>query len=86
MMTQAYAPLHTYLENRYANRVVLTLAEIEDLLGCTLPPAAHVDAGWWGNDDSNLTTRPHSRSWTRARRIAAPNLPAHIVIFERRQG
>jgi hypothetical protein len=82
-MTGIYAPLHTYLENRYANTVVLTLAEIEDLLGCTLPRAAHVDAGWWGNDNANLTTDPHSRSWTLAHRIATPNLLARTVNFER---
>jgi hypothetical protein len=82
-MTPTYAPLHTYLENRYANTVVLTLREIEDLLGCTLPDAAHVDARWWGNDPSNLTGGTHSRSWTRAHRIATPNLAAHIVVFER---
>ena len=80
-----YAPLHKYLENRYANTVVLTFAEIEDVMGCTLPQAAQVDAGWWGNDDSNLTTGPQSRSWTQAHRIATPNLPARIVSFERRQ-
>ena len=82
-MTGMYAPLHKYLENRYANTVVLTLAEIEDLLGCTLPRAAHIDAGWWANDDSNVTMGSHSRSWTRAHRIATPSLAARTVIFER---
>src|ERR1700730_9948817 len=81
-VTGTYAPLHTYLANRYANTVVLTLAEIEDLLGCALPRAAHGDAGWWANADSHLTTGRHSRSCTLANRIPSPNLAAHTVIFE----
>ena len=32
-----YAPLHKYLDERYADTVVLTFGEIEDLLGSKLP-------------------------------------------------
>ena len=34
-MPGKYKSLYQYLENRYANRVVLTFAQIEDLLGFT---------------------------------------------------
>ena len=42
--------LYTYLRDRYANRVVLTFAEIEDLLGFALPDPARLQRGWvqWG--------------------------------------
>ena len=39
-MTGRYLLLYKYLENRYANMVVLTFAEIEDLLGFALPDQA----------------------------------------------
>ena len=35
VMPGRYKSLYQYLENRYANRVVLTIAQIEDLLGFT---------------------------------------------------
>ena len=37
-----YKALYEYLDNRYANTVVLTFAQIEDLLGFTLPDPARV--------------------------------------------
>jgi hypothetical protein len=85
-MPGKYKLLYQYLENRYANTVVLTFAQIEDLLGFTLPDSAHVQHEWWGNEDPNDTTRPpQSRSWTLASRTATPNLQAQTVVFEREQ-
>ena len=73
-------PLFEYLRNRFADRVVLTFSEIEDLLGVALPASARTDAGWW--------TAPQSvgapqRPWTMANRSASPNLRAMSVLFER---
>ena len=83
-MPGKYESLYQYLKNRYANRVVLTFAQIEDLLGFTLPDSARVHQEWWGNKGPNDNTRhPHSRSWTLASRTAAPNLQAQTVVFER---
>jgi hypothetical protein len=79
-----YGPLHVYLRDRYANEVVLTLTEMEDILGFALPPSAHHDPHWWANDDRPLTTETQSRPWILADRIATPHLAAHIVSFERR--
>ena len=84
-MPGKYKSLYQYLENRYANTVVLTFAQIEDLLGFTLPDSARVDQEWWVNEDPNHTRHPHSRSWTLASRIATPNLQARTVVFERAQ-
>ena len=42
-----YLLLYKYLENRYADTVVLTFAEIEDLLGFPLPEQARLQQEWW---------------------------------------
>lgn len=77
-----YLPLHKYLDGRYADTVVLTFSEIEDLIGITLPDLAHSDQSWWDNGDAG-TASPQSQSWTRANRTAAPNMSAKIVVFDR---
>jgi hypothetical protein len=66
-----YDSVCRYVENRYADTVVLTFAEVEDLLGFALPDPARLEAGWW---TSSLTVRS---------RTVAPNLAAEIVSFER---
>ena len=78
-----YLPLHKYLDGRYADTVVLTLSEVEDLIGIALPDAAHTDAAWWDNGDGGSAASPQSQSWTRANRTAKPNMSAQIVVFDR---
>src|SRR5450631_4244206 len=79
VMSGEYLFLYQYLEKRYADTVVLTFAQIEDLLGFTLPDVARLQREWW--------TRPapsgHADSWILAHRTAVPNLNAKIVVFER---
>ena len=84
-MPGKYKSLYQYLENRYANTVVLTFAQIEDLLGFMLPDSARVHQEWWAKADPNDTRHLHSRSWTLASRTATPNLRAQTVVFERAQ-
>ena len=84
-MPGKYQPLYQYLKDRYANTVVLTFAQIEDLLGFPLPDSARVHNEWWANTGPKDTPPPHSRSWTLASRTATPNLPAQTVVFERAQ-
>jgi hypothetical protein len=78
-----YLLLHKYLDNRFANTVVLTFAQIEDLLGFALPDPARVQQDWWANADSNSVPSAQARSWTEASRTAKPNLLAQTVVFER---
>jgi len=78
-----YRSLHQYLDNRYANTVLLTFAEIEDLLGFTLPDRARLQQEWWSNTDTDSTSSAQSRSWTHASRTARANLLARTVVFER---
>ena len=79
-MPATYKALYQYLDDRYAYTVVLTFAQIEDLLGFKLPDSARVDQEWWANADPNDTPHPHSRSWTLASRTATPNLQAQTVV------
>ena len=83
-MPGPYAPLHKYLANRFADTVVLTFAEIGDLLGFTLPDAARRSEEWWTMHPDPATQGPeHENSWILAHRTARPNLSAMTVAFER---
>ena len=75
-----YRALYTYLEHRYASVVVLTLEQIEALLGFALPSPARTEREWWTD---TVDTQRHCTAWTGAGRTAAPNLAAGIVTFER---
>jgi hypothetical protein len=78
-----YRSLHTYLDGRYADTVVLRFTEIEDLLGFALPDLARQRQDWWGNGEVDGETSMQSRSWIRASRNARANLVAQTVAFER---
>jgi hypothetical protein len=75
-----YRALHTYLEDRYASIVVLTLEQIEALLGLPLPAPASTERDWWTDGSGR---QPHAAAWTAAGRTAQPNLSARTVTFER---
>ena len=76
-----YRLLYKYLRDRFADRLVLTFTQIEDLLGFALPGPARVQREWWDNAHSDRST--HSDAWTLAHRTASVNLSAQCVTFER---
>ena len=78
-----YESLSKYLRDRAASRVVLTFAEIEDLLGFLLPDHARLQLAWWNGGDLAGGPSPQSVAWTLAGRTAAVNLGARNVVFER---
>jgi hypothetical protein len=82
-MSGKYLLLYKYLEGRYANIVVLTFAEIEDLLGFALPDQARLHREWWTDRKTSAAGPDYSDSWLLASRTAVPNLLAQIVVFER---
>ena len=82
-MSGKYLLLYKYLEQRYANTVVLTFAEIEDLLGFALPDQARLHPQWWTNAEIDVVGSSHSDSWILASRTATPNLLAKTVAFAR---
>ncbi len=79
-MDGKYLPLFNYLEHRYANTVVLTFQQIEDLLESALPAPARTDAAWWSPGGSDAR---YALAWTQAEMTAKPNILAQNVIFER---
>ena len=82
-MAGKHAALYEYLEHRYADVVVLTLAQIEDLLGFALPDSARSRQEWWTLPDAHGDTSTCSEAWISAGRTARPNLLARTVAFER---
>jgi hypothetical protein len=83
MKAGPYRLLHDYLRERFADSVVLTFGQIEDLLGDSLPADALSDGTWWSRTDVDAS-HPHcSDAWVLANRTAQPNLRARTVIFDR---
>lgn len=78
-----YRFLYEYLEQRYANTVVLTFGQIEDLLGFTLPELARTHQEWWTTAETSTTEAICSDAWVLAGRTATANLMAQTVAFER---
>jgi hypothetical protein len=76
--TSEYHALQKYLTDRYANSVVLTFSEIEDIIGFELESLARLEAEWW-MDPASL----QSDCWMAAKRTALPNLAAKTVTFTR---
>src|SRR4051812_48246189 len=76
-----YLSLYKYLANRYADTVVLTFADIEDLLGCALPDSARLRLDWW-TSDTEADESGHRQAWIEAKRTAKANLLAQTVVFD----
>lgn len=79
-----YRPLHKYLNDRFADTVVLSFSQIESLLDSPLPPLAH-SVEWWMSPSGDGAHSAQSLAWTEANRTASPNLPARHVVFERQR-
>ena len=80
---EPYAALNAYLSGRFADDIVLTFQQIEDLLGFALPAEARVRAAWWSNENQDDEPAPQRDAWTRANRTATPNFFSRTVRFER---
>ncbi|HSG01960.1 MAG TPA: hypothetical protein VLA20_12550 [Vicinamibacterales bacterium] len=79
-----FRPLQAYLKKRFADTVVLTFTQIEDLIGSALPTSARAEAAWWANTDSTGALSEQSSAWMQADRLATANLSAQTVAFARR--
>lgn len=56
-----YDPLHRHLTASSEARLRMTFADIERVLGNTLPASARKHPAWWANE--RATTHSHNRSW-----------------------
>jgi hypothetical protein len=73
--------LYDYRSGRYADRVVLTFSDIEDLIGGPLPELANREEWWRTATDGSPSSQ--SPTWTEANRSARPNVIARNVTFDR---
>jgi hypothetical protein len=78
-----YHPLYVYLRDRYADRVVLSFADIEALLGFSLPEPARQARDWWAEPDRAARASAQSGAWTLASRSAKVDVGARHVVFDR---
>jgi len=60
-MSRKYEPLSEYLMTLAGDEVCFTFAEIEAILGASLPPTAWRRSMWWAN--SLRPDHPQSRAW-----------------------
>jgi hypothetical protein len=61
-----YAPLTELLTNRPEVEVILTFAELSELIGA-LPPSARLHLAWWAN---SVEGHAHAAAWLDAGRLA----------------
>jgi DNA-binding transcriptional regulator YiaG len=76
-----YYPLFEYLQRSGQDEVTLTFAEIEALLGLTLPPSARTKRGWWSNRSKGAL---QAAAWMEAGYHAEDlNLELERVVFRK---
>lgn len=77
-----YQSLSDHLAALNADEWRASFAEVEAILGFSLPKAALTEARWWSNDDD----KPHKRAWLDAGwRVADLDRRDAKVVFERRE-
>ena len=76
-----FRALYDFLNGRYADRVVLSFSDIEDLIGGPLPELAYHQEWWSTTADGAPSSQ--SPTWTEANRSARPNVVARNVTFDR---
>ncbi len=83
-MAGKYAPLARHLRRQSA-AVSMSFAELEDLLGDSLPPSARRHQAWWSNDPAGSHVQAHA--WMDAGwRVTSVNLRAERIVLEPIQG
>ncbi len=79
-----YDPLKDYLIRLESDEVTLSFADIESIIGNSLPPSAFKYDVWWDNiGDSTLTQHSHAKSWHAAGYKAQVNRAGKMVRFYR---
>ena len=80
-----YAPLYRSLRMRSERRWPVSFADIEAVLGFTLPESARLHRPWWSNQRSRRGYA-HSLAWQLAGwRTAAVDLEHESLVFEREE-
>jgi len=58
-----YSPLKIFLENSRKNTEVLTIHDLEEILGFSLPKSAINRSVWWGNENNKNSRHTHCKEW-----------------------
>lgn len=78
-----YFPLYAFLQEQAGVPLSLHLAEIEQLLGTSLPGSAHTRVGWWSNRSHGAV---QAAAWMDAGyHVVAVDLSAETIHFARAQ-
>lgn len=78
-----YSPLIDYLKIQTPNEVRLPFADIEDIIGDSLPASAHNHLAWWSNQRSH-PSHPWASQWMAAGwECTTVSLTEKWVIFRR---
>jgi hypothetical protein len=78
-----YEPLGAFLRTRSRDRIPMTFAQIERILGAKLPPSKQHRAWWSNNPDNNVMTK----QWLAAGyETAAVDVEAGKLVFRRKSG
>ncbi len=78
-----YEPLSRFLSHAGEDCISASFAQVEEILGCSLPMSAYRHQAWWANESNG--THTHSRSWQDAGwETRQVNTGARTVKFERR--
>ena len=81
MRGSKYEPLKRHLMARKDSRIPMTFAEIERILGFSLPRSARTHRAWWSN---NPTNNVMTHAWLEAGyRTAQVDLASERLVFER---
>ncbi len=76
-----YDRLKEYLRQRAGQRIAITFAEIEEVLGRPLPASARRHRAWWSN---NPTNNVMTNAWLEAGyRTADVDMAGEKLVFER---
>lgn len=75
-----YSKLTRFLESHDSETVSLSFDDLNEIV--RIPPSARAYSAWWAN---NVDSRPHSKSWLSAGRVARPDFQAACVTFTKRR-
>jgi hypothetical protein len=78
-----YDPLSQHLMQQAGQEILMTFAEVEAVIGATLPPSAKAYPEWWANESNPRTTHVQARSWLDAGFRTTVNLSCGMVTFRK---
>lgn len=81
-----YEPLARYLDLQSRAEVIMSFADVEEILGTALPPSAFKYREWWANETSPVTSHAQCSAWMMVGYHAFANMGRETVRFVRKPG